>query len=90
MNKKDLFIGFGLGLIASLAGCYLFIILGTNYNFIAGIQILKQQGSLGKLVTLGSLLDLALFTILLKKNKEIMARGVVLSVIVLALLTLLL
>ena len=49
---------------------------------------LKFQGNLGKLITLGSILTLIAFAILLKMNKEIMARGVVLAVIALAILTL--
>lgn len=87
MNKTDLFIGFLVGLLASLLGSYLFIVFATHYNFISGVQIMKSQGSLGKLVTLGSILDLILFAILLKLNKEMMARGVVLSVIILTVIT---
>ncbi|WP_317039377.1 hypothetical protein [Flavobacterium omnivorum] len=49
---------------------------------------MKFQGNLGKLITLGSILTLIAFAILLKMNKEIMARGVVLAVIALAILTL--
>jgi hypothetical protein len=56
------------------------------YNFITGIQIMKSQGLLGKLITLGSILDLLVFAILLKLNKDGIA-GVVL-VIVLTVLTL--
>ena len=49
---------------------------------------MKSQGHLGKIVTLGSILDLIAFGILLKMNKELMARGVVLAVIVLTIITL--
>lgn len=87
MNKIDLFIGLLIGFLASFLGCYLFITFATQYNFLYGIQIMKSQGSLGKLVTLGSILDLALFAILLKLNKKMMARGVVLSVIILTIIT---
>ena len=88
MNKKDLLLGFLLGLVSTLLGAYLFITFFTDFRFIAGIQILKSQGNLGKLITLGCILTLIVFGILLKMNKEIMARGVVLAVIVLAILTL--
>ena len=87
MSKTDLFIGLLIGFLTSILGSYLFIILFTQYNFISGLEIMKSQGSLGKLVTLGSILDLALFAILLKLNKEVMARGVVLSVIILTVIT---
>lgn len=87
MNKIDLFYGFLIGLIASLLGSFLFMTFFTDYEFIEGIRILKSQGYLGKLITVGSLLDLAAFGILLKMNKELMARGVVLAVFVLTIAT---
>ncbi len=88
MNKIDLLIGFGIGIVASLLGCYLFITFFTDFDFITGIENMKSDGKLGKLITLGSILDLVAFGVLLKMNKEMMARGVVLSVIVIAIITL--
>jgi hypothetical protein len=49
---------------------------------------MKFEGKLGKLITLGSILDLVAFAILLKLNKELMARGVILAVIILTLVSL--
>lgn len=88
MNKIDLLIGFGIGILASIIGCYLFITFFTIYDFVAGIESMKSEGKLGKLITLGSILDLVAFGILLKLNKELMARGVVLAVIIIAIVTL--
>jgi len=88
MNKKDLLLGFVIGITTTLLGSYLFITFFTEFKFTTGIQIMKSQGNLGKLITLGSILTLIAFGILLKMNKEIMARGVVLAVIALAILTL--
>jgi hypothetical protein len=59
----------------------------TGYDFKEGI-FLKSQGSIGKLITLGSIINLVIFGVLLKLDKEMMARGVVLSVIAMAILTL--
>ena len=87
MNKKELFLGFIIGFATTLLGSYIFITFFTAFNFIAGIQIMKSQGNLGKIITLGSILTLAAFGVLLKMNKETMARGVVLAVIILAILT---
>jgi hypothetical protein len=89
MNKRDILIGLIIGLFASLLGSYLFVRLFTDLDFITGVQTMKFQGSLGKLITLGSILDLILFAILLKLNKEMMARGIILAVILIAILTLL-
>jgi hypothetical protein len=88
MNKIELIIGFLVGILGSLVGSYLFIILFTDFEFIIGVQTLRFQGSLGKLITLGSILDLIIFAILLKLNKELMARGIILAVILIAIFTL--
>ena len=88
MNNKDILIGFIIGIFTALLGSYLFIAFFTTFDISSGIQTLKQYGYLGKIITLGTLLDLAVFLILLKNNKELMARGVVLAVIVLAISTL--
>ncbi|MCC9062915.1 hypothetical protein [Flavobacterium piscisymbiosum] len=88
MNKKDLLIGFIVGIFTALLGSYLFITFFTKFDLSTGIQIIKQQGYLGKVITIGTVLDLAVFWILLKRNEELKARGVVLAVIVLAISTL--
>lgn len=89
MDKIDLFLGFIIGILASFVGSFLFITLFTSFDFISGIHAYKTEGHLGKIITLGSLLDLIAFGILLKINKELMARGVVMAVIVITLFTLL-
>lgn len=88
MNKKDLLIGFIIGILASILGSFIFISIFTDFDFITGIESMKSEGKLGKLITLGSILDLVAFGILLKLNKELMARGVVLAVIIIAIITL--
>jgi hypothetical protein len=88
MNKIEVLLGFIIGIIASLLGSYIFITFFTHFDFVSGIQSMKSQGHLGKIITLGSILDLIIFGVLLKINKEIMARGVVLAVIILTIFTL--
>jgi hypothetical protein len=50
---------------------------------------MQAEGKLGKIITLGTVLDLGVFWTLLKLNKEFMARGVILAVILLTLITVL-
>jgi hypothetical protein len=88
MNKTAILLGFIIGLLTSGLGIFIFIYFFTNFDFITGIQSIKSEGKLGKLITLGSILDLVVFAILLKMNNEMMARGVVLAVITLAIITL--
>ncbi|WP_289664619.1 hypothetical protein [Flavobacterium panacagri] len=87
---KEILIGFLIGIFTALLGSYLFITFFTTFDISSGISIIRQNGYMGKIITLGTLLDLAVFSILLKRNKEIMARGVILAVIVLAISTLVL
>lgn len=86
-NKKEILIGFLVGIFTSLLGSYLFITFFTKFDISTGIQALRQMGYLGKVITIGTVLDLAVFLILLQRNKEMMARGVILAVIVLAIST---
>ena len=89
MNKKDIFLGFIIGIFTSLLGSYMFITFFTIFDISSGIQTIKENGYLGKVITLGTTLDLAVFAVLLKKDKEYMAGGIILAVIVLAISTLL-
>ena len=89
MKKTDLLIGVFIGIIASIIGSYVFIELLTEYNFIEGVKILRFQGKLVKIISLGSVLNIIVFFLLLKFNKELIARGVILGTILLAIITLL-
>jgi hypothetical protein len=88
MKKIDLFYGLIIGLITSLIGSYLFIIAFTPYSFIGGIHILKFEGELGKIITIGTILNIGMFFGLLKYKKETMAKGIILALIVLTIVTL--
>jgi hypothetical protein len=87
MNKKDIIIGFIIGVLACILGIFLFITFFTDFDFMIGVRSMKAEGKLGKLITLGAMLDLVAFGVLLKMNKDFMARGVVLAVIIIAIIT---
>lgn len=88
-NKTEVLLGLIIGIITSVFGCFLFILLFTKFTFFAGIELMQAEGKLGKIITLGTVLDLGVFWALLKLNKEFMARGVILAVILLTLITVL-
>ncbi|MSP85146.1 MAG: hypothetical protein EXR18_04895 [Flavobacteriaceae bacterium] len=88
MKKIDLFYGVIIGIITTMFGSYLFILALTPYSFWGGLQILKFEGKLGKIITLGAILNLIIFFGLLKYDKELMARGVILAMIILTIITL--
>lgn len=90
MKIVDLLIGFLIGIAAASLGIYLFIELFTDYSVTEGLGFLKEQGMIGKVITLGSILNLIAFFILLQLKKEMMARGVILATFALAILTVIL
>jgi hypothetical protein len=89
MRKLDLLYGVLIGIAACFLGTFVFIKTFTDYGFMEGVNAMRAQDSFGKLVTLGAILNLIVFFILLKFNKDLMARGVILSLILLAVFTLL-
>ena len=66
----------------------MFIIAFTPYSFLRGLQLLKYEGKLGKIVTLGILLNIGMFFGLLKYKKETIAKGIILDVILLSIINL--
>ena len=88
MKKIDLFYGIIIGIITSIIGSYIFIVAFTPYSFWGGLQIMKYEGKLGKIITLGAILNLLVFFGLLKYDKELMARGVILAMFIVTIITL--
>ncbi|WP_310554374.1 hypothetical protein [Flavobacterium sp.] len=88
MRKTDLLIGTIIGFATTFLGVVVFFELFSDFGFVEGVKGMKSQGFLGKVITLGAILNIIVFFVLLKLNKELMARGVVLATILLALLTL--
>jgi len=89
MNQKiAVVIGVVISLIGAFLGSLLFVTFFTEFEYWEGIQKLRQQGSLGKLIALGAVVNIIFFFLLLKFRKELIARGIVLGTIVLAIFTL--
>lgn len=80
--KKEVFIGLVVGLIANLAGSYLYIYFFSKESLETTIKIALQEGVFGNLIALGAILNLFIFFIFLKKNQFYRARGVILATIV--------
>ena len=88
MRKIDLIYGALIGIATALAGCFIFIMLFTDYTFMEGMALMREKGYLGKIITLGAALNLVAFFLLLHYKRELMARGVVFATIVLTIITL--
>ncbi|MEC4004633.1 hypothetical protein OX283_008195 [Flavobacterium sp. SUN052] len=88
MRKIDLLIGFFVGIVVALIGAGLFLRFFTEVKTFSDLHIVSEQGILGKVITLGAVLNIAAFFLLLQMKKELMARGIVLATIILAIATL--
>ena len=87
--KKEIFIGFIIGIIANLTGSYLYIFFFSEKGIEESIKIALERDVLGNIIALGAILNLIVFFIFLKKNQNYRARGVVLATVLAALAVLL-
>jgi hypothetical protein len=72
-NKTDLLLGFTVGIITSVFGCFLFIQLFTKFTFIAGVELLQAEARhFGETVSLHDYRMVAVMAVqdkLIKMNK---------------------
>lgn len=84
--RKEILIGFLIGIIANLAGCYLYIFFFSKYSLETTIQIALEQDIFGNIIALGALLNLGVFFIFLKKKEYYRARGVIMATLLAAII----
>jgi len=88
MIKKEVIIGVVVGLIANAIGLFLAtLFLGDYGNFMDVIKSANAEGFLGKLISLGAILNLIAFFIFIRKKQDYRARGVLLVTIFVAIFT---
>jgi hypothetical protein len=84
---------FIMGIIIAVAVCAIctvaFTYYATDYAFVEGINLMIRTQTLGKVITICSVSNIAVFFVLLKFNKIMMARGIIAGLILLALITIL-
>jgi hypothetical protein len=88
MIKKELFIGSLVGLIANAIGLYFAtLIFGNGKDFFTVLSTASSEDILGKLISLGAILNLLAFFVFIKKKQDYRARGVLLITIIIAVST---
>ena len=98
MIKKEIFIGFFVGILANSientktepALIYLSqkqFFLGNGQNISIVIKQSISEDIFGKLVTIGAILNLVAFFIFIKKKQDYRARGVILATVLVAIST---
>lgn len=88
MIKKEVFIGFLVGLIANAVGLIIAILIyGNGAGIESAIRNSVAQGFFGKLVSMGALLNLAAFFLFIRMKRDYRARGVILATVAIAIMT---
>ena len=88
MTRKDTLIGLIVGLITNSIGLFIAAhFLGKGDGFIQVIETANAQGFIGKLISLGAILNLIAFFYFLRKKQDSRARGVLIATIFIAILT---
>lgn len=90
-NKKEVLLGVIYGFVSSLIGLILAIlILSENSSIIESLKNSYYENFLGKLISLGAILNVVVFFVFIKKNQDQRAKGILIMTIFLAILTLIL
>ncbi len=88
MHKKEILKGMFVGLMANSIGLLLAAtLLGQGDDFTTVIKAAYNEGFLGKLISLGAILNLITFFIFIRKRQDYRARGVLLITICIAICT---
>lgn len=85
-TKKNIIIGFILGIISTCVGVLLYIAFFSKFGIEETIKQALQFKFIGKLVSLGALLNLGLFFLLLNRKKDNMAKGVLIATLIIGLI----
>ena len=90
-KKKEVLKGVLFALLSSLSGLVLAILfLSENDSIIESLKNSYYENFLGKLISLGAILNVLVFFVFIKKNQDQRAKGVLLFTIFLAIFTLIL
>ncbi len=82
MNKKDILIGFFVGITAALFGLIFAIqIFGKSDDWEIVLKQAISQGFLTKLMSIGALLNLGAFFLFIKRNEDQRAKGVLIATV---------
>jgi heme/copper-type cytochrome/quinol oxidase subunit 4 len=88
MHKKELIIGFIVGIIANTIGTLLYVLLFSDLSISETFDAAIQQGHIGSLLALGAILNLIAFFMFLRIRRDNRAKGVLIATILTALIIL--
>ena len=86
MIRKDVIIGFFMGILANLVGIGIYIFFFSKEGLEGTLRSAMSFNFIGKLVSLGAILNLVTFFVLIKMNQDHKARGVMLATLLAAII----
>ena len=87
-TKKELIVGFIVGIIANTIGTLAYILLFSDLGIVETFEAAIQQGHVGSLLALGAILNLIAFFGFLKIRRDQRAKGVLVATLLTALVIL--
>jgi len=88
MIKKEILIGFVVGLLANAIGFIIAILIfGDGADVTTAFKQSLAQGFFSKLVSMGAVLNLIVFFLFIKQKRDYGARGVILATVVVTIAT---
>jgi hypothetical protein len=87
-KKKEIVIGFIVGIIANTIGTLLYIILFSDMGIAQTFKAAREQDHLGSLLALGAILNLLAFFGFLKIRRDQRAKGVLIATLLTAMIIL--
>ncbi|MBT9187458.1 hypothetical protein [Zobellia russellii] len=83
--RKELAIGFLVGIIANTIGTLLYILLFSDFGIAETFEAAIEQGHIGSLLALGAILNLIAFFGFLRIRRDNRAKGVLIATLLTAL-----
>ncbi|WP_372944566.1 hypothetical protein [Muriicola sp.] len=87
-TKKEIIIGFAVGIIANVFGTLLYILIFSDLGIFETLEVAREQNYLGSLVALGAILNLLAFFGFLRIRRDQRAKGVLIATLLAALVIL--
>jgi len=86
--KKEMLIGFLVGLAATAGGFYLYVEYALDGTFSEALAVLTENSLFGQVLSIAAIPNLIAFFIYIKKRQDYRARGVLIATLLVALLIL--
>ncbi|MDY7395710.1 hypothetical protein UMM65_10685 [Aureibaculum sp. 2210JD6-5] len=86
--KKEILIGFLVGLFATAMGFYLYVEYALEGTFEESLAVLKENSLYGQVLSIAAIPNLLAFFVFIKKRQDYRARGVLIATLVVAFLIL--